>query len=329
MSTSFTDGWSWGRLLAAPAASAMPEPAPRPLGPEPVPEPEWEPEPPPPPRRDTGLTALLMLGLGAAVGAWLYLGQDPVTDFGGGGGGPAGYYNAVTATRGELRETLRVGGSIRAEDYAAIRAPQIRAGRRGGGGGGGAGGGLTLIRMAEPGSVVKKGDVVAEFDRQSQQQLIDDREAQVAQAAALVKSQEANLMIEREETRQKVVAAKAEYEKARLDLRTAEVRSEIEAEILKNRMEEAESSYRQLEMELKLLEASHAAALRQVEIDLQQQQVDLKRADLNTRYMLLPTPIDGIVVLETIFRGGSFAQSPPAMRCIRARCSCRSSIPAR
>ncbi|MBI1357752.1 MAG: HlyD family efflux transporter periplasmic adaptor subunit [Acidobacteria bacterium] len=306
MNASLMDQLRWGRWLAAPAASAMPEPAPRRPGPELVPEPEWEPDPPPPPRRNNGFWALAMFGLGAAAGAWVYLQQSPIAD-GGGGGGSASFFQTVQATKGDMEESLRVGGSIRAQDFAAIRAPQIRTGRRGGGGSGG-GGGLTLIQMAEPGSFVRKGDVVAEFDRQGQQQMIDDQQAGVAQAAAAVKVRQANLMIELETKRQELVTAKAEYEKAKLDVKTSEVKSAIEAEVLKNVMDEAEATFKQLDKEVQLLAASHAAAVRQVEIDLEQEQVDLKRAELNTRYMLIKSPIDGIVVLETIFRGGSFAQ---------------------
>jgi hypothetical protein len=57
----------------------------------------------------------------------------------------------------------------------------------GGGGGGGAGQGgsggsdfaLVLLQVAKPGSHVKKGEVVAEFDRQYQLNRLDDYKATV------------------------------------------------------------------------------------------------------------------------------------------------------
>lgn len=290
-----------GRFFAAAAAPATPDPEPHTPGPEPVPS--YEPEPPPPPRRTGGFFALLALLAGAGLGAWLYESPADIAGTTGGGGG-ASFFRTVNASTGEFRQTLRVGGSIRAEEFAAIRAPQIRTGSRGGGGGGA----MTLISMAEAGSFVRKGDVVAEFDRQTQQQQIDDQEASVVQAQAAMKVREANLMIELETKRQERVAAKSEYEKAKLDLRTAPVKSEIEAEVLRNLMQEAEATYQQLEQEVKMLEQAHQAALRQVEIDLEQEEVDLKRAEFNVRRMLLESPIDGAVVHETVFNGGTFAQ---------------------
>jgi multidrug efflux pump subunit AcrA (membrane-fusion protein) len=199
---------------------------------------------------------------------------------------------------------LRIGGSISAEEFAAIRAPRIRSGSRSGGDGGS----MTLIRMADAGSVIAKGEVIAEFDRQNQQQQIDDQQAGVVQAEALVRVREANLMIELETKRQDLVTARAEYEKARLDLRTAPVRSQIEAEVLANVRDEAQATYEQLEQEVKMLEQAHAAALRQVRIDLEQEEVDLKRAEMNAEHMLMTAPIGGIVVHETMFRGGGFSQ---------------------
>jgi len=290
-----------GRLLAAAAAPAAPDPEPAPHGPEPVPS--YEPEPAPPPRRGGGLLALLALLAGAGLGAWLYQSPAEIAGVTSGGGG-AGFFRTVSATTGELRETLRVGGNIRAEEYAAIRAPQIRTGSRSGGGGGS----MTLIAMADAGAFVRKGDVIAEFDRQSQQQQIDDQQANVVQAQAMVKVRQADLMIELETKRQERVAAKSEYEKAKLDLRTAPVKSAIEAEVLRNLMQEAEATYEQLDQEVKMVERAQEAALRQVEIDLEQERIDLERAEINVRHMLLTAPIDGAVVHETVFNGGTFAQ---------------------
>jgi multidrug efflux pump subunit AcrA (membrane-fusion protein) len=310
------------------AGAPLPSPQPEPLRPVPVEE------PPPPVRRGPGFPALVLLLLGAGVG-WFLHNQTEIADAlmtSTSGGGPgAAFVRSAKATSGDLDETIRLSGTIAAQSFAAIRAPQIRrrSGGRGGGagiaGGGGSGGssggggggsssssggssGLTIIEMVEPGSAVAKGQVVAEFDRQSQQQLIDDQQANVVQAKALIDSTRAKLMIELETKRQEMVTAKAEHGKAAMDVRTAEVRSEIEAEILKNLAQQAEAAYKQLDQEVKLLEQAHNAAIRQAEIDKAQEEIDLKRAEQNAKYMVVNTPISGVVVMQTIFRDGSFAQ---------------------
>jgi multidrug efflux pump subunit AcrA (membrane-fusion protein) len=148
------------------------------------------PEPVAPRRKKAGRRSLWLI-LGAAalgVAAWQWSGSS--FD---GGGTAIGGIQTIAATRGELKRTLRVGGTIVARKFAPIRAPQIRRGSRVGGGGGA---GLTLVSMAPAGSMVRAGDVVAEFDRQSQEETIDNQRANVIQAEASIDRQRANLMIE-------------------------------------------------------------------------------------------------------------------------------------
>ena len=84
-----------------------------------------------------------------------------------------------------------------------------------------------LLEVAKPGSHVKKGDIVAEFDRQYQLNRLDDYKATVAQLDANVKKLKADLATAEEAHRQLVNSSKANWDKAVLDLKTAEVRSAI------------------------------------------------------------------------------------------------------
>ena len=216
----------------------------------------------------------------------------------------------VKAVRGDLRKTLRVGGTVSAKNSAAVVAPRLRV--RGGGPGGPGGGdrgSMVLLSMASPGEIVQKGDVVAEFDRQSQLLRIDDQHALVVQAQANIDKLRAELAIALETARQQLRMAKAEWEKAQLDLRTAEVRSEIEAEILALAVEETEASYKQLQEEVKLLKSSQDAELRALEITKQQQVTKETRARIDSEKMVLHAAIGGMVVRQTIYRGsGQFSQ---------------------
>lgn len=267
----------------------------------PAPEPA---APQPPPRPASGFLAVLLFVVGVAGGAWYHQRAETAEIAGTTAAGPV---RTAVAARGTLPDSIRLAGTITAQQFAAIRAPRLQSSRRVPGGGGGAG--LTLVEMATPGSTVQAGSVVAEFDRQSMQLAIDTQQASVVQAEAMIESQRARQMIELETKRQDYVTAKAEYDKAVLNLRSAEVRSEIEAEVLKNARDEAEATFRQLESEVALLEESQRAGLRTFQIDRDQERVDLKRAELNADKMLVRTPIDGVAVVQTSFRGGSFAQA--------------------
>lgn len=123
----------------------------------------------------------------------------------------------------------------------------------GGGGGGGRGGGggggdfsLVLQNAAKPGSMVRKGQVIAEFDRQYMLNRLDDYRASVSQQEDAVKKLRAELGIARKAYEQKLEGAKADLDKARLDVKTAPVLSAMEAERVKLAAEEAEARYKQV-----------------------------------------------------------------------------------
>lgn len=167
---------------------------------------------------------------------------------------------------------------------------------------------MVLLQCAKPGSRVKKGEVVAEFDRQYQLLRLDDYRASVVQLDANIKKMKADLMVAKEAHDQLVRGGKADLEKTRLDLKTIEVRSANEAETFHLNAEEAEARYKQVLGETKLVEESQRAQIRANEIDRDQAKIELQRAQNNVEKMLLKAPIDGIVVMQTIFRGGEFGQ---------------------
>jgi len=292
------------QLAFAAGLSATPLPldpgppdSPSPVSPEPQgPEPQRA-GPQRPGQKISRRWLLLPFLIGAAGGYMLYQQQaqqraqpDSVSSAG-----------TVKAVRGDLRKMLRVGGTISAENSAAVVAPRLR--RRGGSGGSGRGS-MVLLSMAPPGEFVEKGEIVAEFDRQSQLQSIDDQHALVVQAQANIDKLKAELSITFETARQQLRMAKAEWEKAQLDLGTAEVRSQIEAEILALAVKETEATYKQLQEEVKLLESSHAADLRALEITKRQQEIKETRAQIDSEKMVMRAAISGMVVRQTVFRGG-------------------------
>jgi multidrug efflux pump subunit AcrA (membrane-fusion protein) len=163
---------------------------------------------------------------------------------------------------------------------------------------------MVLQKLAPAGSQVKKGDVIAEFDRQWQLQRIDDQQAQVVQAEANITKRKAELAVVRQATLQTLRVAKAEMEKARLDLKTSEVRSAIDAEKLKLVSEETAARYKQLEAEIPLMDQSHAAEIKALEYRRDREKIDRERAERNAERMIVRAPMDGIVVMQTTFRGG-------------------------
>jgi len=205
---------------------------------------------------------------------------------------------------GAIKSTLRVTGMLAAKNEVTLLAPRLP-GRRGGGP---EAFNMTLLRLAKPGSVVKKGDVVAEFDPQYMRTRLDDRQAEVEQEQRNLRRLRANLTVTMSAHQQRIRVAKAALDKAALDLESIPVRSAIQAEILRLRHEEAAAYYQQVLKEAPFVEASERAALRYDELDVESELLELRRDQNNVLRMKIAAPIGGIVVPQPVRRGAEMAE---------------------
>jgi HlyD family secretion protein len=297
------------------------------LQPVAVPGPSFLPPKEPVRRRRTALWGVLLAFVVAAGGAAWYLKSRPQAKYG--SGGTAIAVPTIAVSMGNISSTVRVTGTVSAEHFAALLAPRIMGSRsdfnrggdssfggRGGGPGGGGGGmggpmgdfSLVLLRLAKPGTQVKTGEVVAEFDPQMQQQRLEDYKDSVVQQENTVKKMFANMAATKEAHDQQVRTAKADWEKAKLDLQTAPIRSPIDAEKYKLAVEEADLKYKMLLKESEYVDESQRAQIRANELNREQSRIELQRAENNVQKMTIKTPMDGMVVMQSIVRNGEFGQ---------------------
>ena len=163
--------------------------------------------------------------------------------------------------------------------------------------------------MAAPaGSRVKKGDVIAEFDRQYMTLRLDDYKVQLDQQTASLDTLKANLDVDKKAHAQSIAVAKATLDKARYDLKTVPVQSAIAAETLKLAEEEAAAQYKELLGEMKHKDVSQQADWKISVLQLDQNKIEFQRAQMNADRMLFRAPLDGTVVMGTTFRNGEFSQ---------------------
>jgi HlyD family secretion protein len=319
---------------SVPAPGLPPQPSPAPLpGPSVVPQRET----PPPRRRRLWMFLALIAVAGGGLAYYLNQQSEAAKLAAKGGGGIISVSTAVVGL-GDLNATVRINGTITAQNFVSLRAPRIQGSRsgmnRGGEGGGGRGGGgggggpmgggdatammmmmggpgdfsLVLLRLTKPGLTVKTGDVVAEFDPTNQLLRLDDYKDSAVQQENTVKKMLANLAAVKEAHQQQVRTAKADWDRALLDLKTREVRSEIDAEKFRLTAEEAEAKYKQLLSEADLVDESQRATIRSSELNRDQSKLEMARAENNVKKMVIKAPMNGIVVLNTTTRNGEFGQ---------------------
>ena len=257
---------------------------------------------PPPDSRLSRSTVIVLVFLGAALG----LGIQQALD-----GAPERTTSAQATEvtlhevqRGRFESRLRAGGTVGAVNFAMIRAPRMRGGRDRGGGGS-----LTIESLAEPGTIVQEGEVVASFEARRTADIMDDYESRLAQTKRRTASNKASLMISSETLRQNLLEAESDARKAALDLQTAEVKSRIQAEILALQTDQHRATAKQLEQEVQLTAIADEAYTRSLDIDVEKDQRRLDRTASDLEKMNLRTPVSGLVVIESMFRRDSTSQT--------------------
>lgn len=206
----------------------------------------------------------------------------------------------IKVSSGAAAPVLRVTGSTSARVYASINAPVMM--------GPDAGRGLLLQTLAKSGSMLKAGDVIAQLDTQAINDHADDVLATVQQADDAIKRRRADQTIELENWRQSIVAAKAVWDKAKLDYAARAVRTDIDQEILKLNMDEAEATYNNAVTGLEITRKKFLSQIALLQSQKEQQVRHHNRHVRDSQNFTLHSPITGLLVLNTIFRGGDFGQ---------------------
>lgn len=173
---------------------------------------------------------------------------------------------------------------------------------------------LVLEKAVPPGTHVKKGEVIAEFDRQYMLTRLDDYKASLAIAENAMEVEKAQIAVERKAHDQIVASAKGDLDKARLDMGKIPVLSAIDTERTKLALAEAEARYKQLLNEVKYVDISEKAQIRASEIDLQETRIETRRAELNAEKLIARAPIDGLSVMDWTWRGDQLGQVQPGDR---------------
>ena len=199
-----------------------------------------------------------------------------------------------------LEVTLRVSGQTSARNFATVTAPLLRGSENRGS--------LVLLDLANSGSFVKKGQLIARLDAQAAQDHIDDLKDTIAQAANDIQKRQAEQKVEWETMQQTLRVAKASYDKAKLDYSAAEVKVDLERELLKLSMGEAEARYKQQQRDIDFRKASQASELRILELTLARHKQHIGRHEHDLVRYTITAPMDGLVVMSSVFRGGEMMQ---------------------
>jgi HlyD family secretion protein len=196
-------------------------------------------------------------------------------------------------------QTLRLKGMTAAVAARSIQAPQLAGQQLGS---------LTITKLVPSGTRVKQGDLLVEFDRQAQLRDSVDKQAQSEDQNEKVIEEQAKEAAARATDETEMTQAEDALSKARLEMEKVELMSRIDAEKAQEDLDEAQATLKQLKETFELKRKAAQASIRILEIQRDRTRETMLHAQANSALMEIHSPIDGIVVFNTIWKQGSMGE---------------------
>jgi len=196
-------------------------------------------------------------------------------------------------------EILRLKGTTEALQARAILAPRLS---------GQSVPTLTIIRLTPGGTRVKQGDLLVEFDRQAQMRDYFDKKADYQKLVDQVAEEQAKENAARAKDETELKTAEDDLQKAELEIQKAEIVSRIDAEKNQENLDEAKATYDQLRETFDLKRKAAQAAIRILEIQRDRTRQTMIHAQTNSDLLQIHSPLDGVVVLNTIWKQGTMGE---------------------
>jgi multidrug efflux pump subunit AcrA (membrane-fusion protein) len=246
----------------------------------------------PRPRRWLILAVLLVAG--GATGAALLRARDPEPALTGG----AREATSTVARRDFVRH-LRLSGTVEAVESTTIATPRLAGPNTQS---------LVITRLIKAGAPVKPGDLIVEFDRQTQIANALDRRAELNDLDQQIRKREAAERAARAKDDSEILLAETAVERAKLDVGKREVVSRVLGEQYQQALERAEATLKQLRTTYELKRKAAEADLAILRIRRDRAADAMQQAESNADRMAVRSPIEGMAVIRTIWKSNNMAE---------------------
>jgi HlyD family secretion protein len=195
--------------------------------------------------------------------------------------------------------SVRLNGKTEAVQSRAILAPLL-AGQQVGT--------LTIVKLIPSGSRVKQGDILVEFDRATQIRDYIDKKAQANDQNGKALEAIAAEVAAKAKDETELQQAQTALSKAELEMQKVELLSRIDAEKARETLDEARATLTQLKETFELKRQAAKASIRILEIQRDRTRETMLHAQNNASLMQIRSPIDGVVVFNTIWKQGNMGE---------------------
>lgn len=204
----------------------------------------------------------------------------------------------VIVMRKDFVHTVRVHGIVEAVESRGISAPRLAGQNLGS---------LVITKLIKNGSVVRKGDVLVEFDREAQTKNILDKKAEYLDLVDQIKKKQADQATARAADETELKQAEDAEKTAELEMKKNEIISQIDAEKNQQNLEQARATVKQLRETFNLKRQAAAAELKILEIQRDRAETAMQWASGNTEKMVVRAGNDGVAVINSMWKSGNIS----------------------
>lgn len=203
--------------------------------------------------------------------------------------------------RRDFVRSVRVSGTVEAVQSHPVSAPRLT---------GQTASTLVITKLLKGGTKVHVGDFLVEFDRQQQIRNAQDKEAEYNDFVQQIKKLQADQATARAGDDDDLKQAEDAVSTAQLEVKRSEVLSRIQVEKNKETLDEAQAKLAQLKQTYQLKRTAEVAALKVLEIQRDRSRSAMVYANGNAEKMIIHSPLEGLVVLNSVIWRGNVPTEP-------------------
>jgi HlyD family secretion protein len=203
--------------------------------------------------------------------------------------------STVKVGRKNFGQVIRLNGTTQASRSFVVLAPKLEGAQVGS---------MVITKLVPAGTHVKKDAFLVEFDPQAQTKDYLDKKSTYENLVGQVAQKQAEEDIARAKDDTAMKQAEDELKRAQLELQRNEIVSRIDAEKNQEALDEAQVTLKQLKQTYELKRAASASTIRIQEIQRDRALEAMRYAQGNAAKMVVHSPMEGVVVYNTIWLGG-------------------------
>jgi multidrug resistance efflux pump len=205
----------------------------------------------------------------------------------------------VAVVRRDFVRLVRLSGTVEAVQSTTVAAPRLS---------GPSSNSLVVMKLVRPGTRVRPGDLLVEFDRQDQLKNALDRRAELSDLEQQIRKKDAEGRAARAKDDSEIQQAQSALSRAELEMMKNPMIAKIQAEKNEQALEEAGARLKQLRTTYDLKRLAADADLKVLQIRRSKAESAMRQAETNATRMEIHSPIEGLAVVRTVWKSSAMAE---------------------